>query len=154
MNGEKIECFDENQLTEREAGYCILPGLVDTHFHGCAVYDFCDGTAEAMCAIASYGLTHVITTITPAAITLSEDMLTDICTACSSAVETETLKEGIALREILKGIHLEGSFISMEKKGTQNPAYIHKLDMKMLDRLQWAGKRIFLLRIVSLILGK
>lgn len=70
---EKVECFEDDQLTEEEAGCYILPGLVDIHFHGCA--------------------------------------------ACVSAVETETLQEGIALREILKGIYLEGPFISMEKKG-------------------------------------
>lgn len=145
---EKIECFEDNQLNEEEAGCYILPGLVDTHFHGCAGYDFCDGTAEAMCTIASYELTHGITTITPATMTLSEDMLTDICAACASAVETETLKEGIALREILKGIYLEGPFISVEKKGAQNPAYIHKPDMEMLDRLQRAAKG--LIRIVAI----
>lgn len=145
---EKIECFEKNQLTEEEAGRYILPGLVDTHFHGCAGYDFCDGTAEAMCAIASYELTHGITTITPATMTLSEEMLTDICAACASAVETETLQEKITLRDILKGIYLEGPFISMGKKGAQNPAYIHKPDMKMLDRLQQAAKG--LIRIVAI----
>ena len=137
---EKIEWLAEECLTEEEAGRYILPGLVDTHFHGCAGYDFCDGTAEAMRTIASYELTHGITTITPATMTLSEEMLTDICAACADAVETEVLAEGIALRDILKGIYLEGPFISVEKKGAQNPAYIHKPDIEMLDRLQQAAK--------------
>lgn len=33
---EKVECFEDDQLTEEEAGRYILPGLVDIHFHGCA----------------------------------------------------------------------------------------------------------------------
>ncbi len=146
---EKIEWLAEGCLTEEEAGRYILPGLVDTHFHGCAGYDFCDSTAEAMRTIASYELTHGITTITPATMTLSEEMLTDICAACASAVETEVLEEGIALRDVLKGIYLEGPFISVEKKGAQNPAYIHKPDIEMLDRLQKAANGMIRLVVIA-----
>lgn len=146
---EKIELCDAGQLTEEEAGRYILPGLVDTHFHGCAGYDFCDGTAEAMCAIASYELTHGITTICPATMTLAEDTLLGICSTCAQAVESETLKEGIPLGDVLKGIYLEGPFISMEKKGAQNPAYIHKPDMEMLSRLQEAAKGMIRIVVIA-----
>ncbi len=146
---DKTGCLGEDQLTREEAECYIMPGLVDTHFHGCAGYDFCDGTVEAMRAIASYELTHGITTITPATMTLSEEMLMNICTVCASAVETETLGEGIALKDILKGIYLEGPFISMEKKGAQNPAYIHKPDMEMLDRLQQAAKGLIRIVVIA-----
>ena len=132
-------CFlDEASLTAEEAGHYLLPGLVDIHFHGCAGYDFCDGTMEAIRAIASYEMRHGITTICPATMTLSEEMLAGIC-ACALAAQSETLSEGIRLSEILRGIYLEGPFISMEKKGAQNPAYIHKPDMEMLKRLQQAA---------------
>lgn len=137
---EKIVICEAGQLTGGETEQYILPGLVDTHFHGCAGYDFCDGTVEAMRAIASYELTHGITTITPATMTLAEDTLLGICRTCGEAVETETLAEGIPLKDVLKGIYLEGPFISMEKKGAQNPAYIHKPDMEMLKGLQEAAK--------------
>lgn len=145
---EEIQCLERGQLTEEEAGRYIMPGLVDTHFHGCGGYDFCDGTAEAVRAIASYELAHGITTITPATMTLSEAALTDICAACASAVETEVLEKGIALHEILRGIYLEGPFISAEKKGAQNPDYIHEPDIAMLDRLQQAAKG--LIRLVAI----
>ncbi len=39
----------------------------------------------------------------------------------------------------LIGIHLEGPFISMEKKGAQNPAYIRNPDVEMFLRLQEAA---------------
>ncbi|MCM1123906.1 MAG: N-acetylglucosamine-6-phosphate deacetylase [Eubacterium sp.] len=146
---EKVERFGEDQLTKEEAKCYILPGLVDTHFHGCAGYDFCDGTVEAMRAIASYELTHGITTITPATMTLAEDTLMNICATCASAVETETLEEGIVLSDVLKGIYLEGPFISMGKKGAQNPAYIHKPDMEMLDRLQQAAKGMIRIVVIA-----
>lgn len=146
---EKIECFGDDRLTAEEAGCYIMPGLVDTHFHGCAGFDFCDGTAEAMRTIASYEMTHGITTICPATMTLAEDTLMDICKASAEAVETETLPEGVPLRDVLKGIYLEGPFISMEKKGAQNPAYIHKPDLDMLNRLQEAAKGLIRIVVIA-----
>lgn len=136
---KKIELCEERQLTEKESGQYILPGLIDIHFHGCAGHDLCDGTADAIRAIASYELTHGITTICPATMTLPEETLADICAACASAAESETLESGIPLGDILQGIYLEGPFISMEKRGAQNPAYIHKPDIGMLQRLQLAA---------------
>lgn len=136
---EKIDFVSEELLTEEERGRRILPGLVDTHFHGCDGHDFCDGTADAMRAIASYELRHGITTICPATMTLPEETLLDICRACASAAETEETPEGIPLGAVLRGIYLEGPFISMEKKGAQNPAYIRNADLGLLDRLQQAA---------------
>lgn len=136
---EKIALCEEGRLTEREAKQYILPGLIDIHFHGCAGHDFCDGTADAMRSIASYELAHGITIICPATMTLPEKTLAEICTVCASAAESEILESGIPLGDILKGIYLEGPFISMEKKGAQNPAFIHKPAIEMLRRLQRAA---------------
>lgn len=152
IEGDRIEKIDrcgEDALTEKERGTYVLPGLVDTHFHGCAGYDFCDGTPEAMHAIASYELAHGITTICPATMTLSEEELTNICTVCYETVETQTLECGIPLKDVLRGIYLEGPFISMEKKGAQNPAYIHKPDIAMLRRLQEAAHGMIRIAVVA-----
>lgn len=144
---EDIVFLDEASLTAEEAGHYLLPGLVDIHFHGCAGYDFCDGTTEAVRAIASYEMRHGVTTICPATMTLPEETLQKIC-ARALATQTETLSEGILISEVLRGIYLEGPFLSMEKKGAQNPAYIHKPDMEMLKRLQQAAGG--LIRIVAI----
>ena len=101
-----------------------------------------------MRAIADYELTHGVTTICPATMTLSEEELTNICTVCYETVQTQTLECGIPLKDVLRGIYLEGPFISMEKKGAQNPAYIHKPDMEMLKRLQKAAGGM--IRIVAI----
>ena len=145
---ENITLFTGDQLAKEETERYILPGLVDIHFHGCAGYDFCDGTVEAMCAIASYELVHGITTICPATMTLPEEMLTDICATCAETVRTKVLQEGIPFGDVLKGIYLEGPFISMEKKGAQNPTYIRKSDRKMLERLQQAAEG--LIKVVAI----
>lgn len=143
-----VKLCGEDELTVEEKERYILPGLVDIHFHGCAGYDLCDGTITALCAMASYELSHGITSICPATMTLPEERLTDICALCASAVEAETFIEGIPLYDILRGIYLEGPFLSVEKRGAQNQAYIQKPDFEMLTGLQKAAGG--LIRIVAI----
>ena len=50
-------------------GLYAIPGLTDIHFHGCIGYDFCDGTEEAISALADYQQKNGITTIAPATMT-------------------------------------------------------------------------------------
>lgn len=112
-------------------GCYLIPGLVDVHFHGCAGFDFCDGTQEALNTIGAYELEHGITSICPASMTLSEEMLTGIC---KNAVEyRDKAEKGKGAR--ICGINLEGPFISYNKKGAQNPEYIANADVDVFHRL-------------------
>lgn len=143
-----VKLCAEDELTAEERERYILPGLVDIHFHGCAGYDLCDGTVTALRGMASYELSHGITSICPATMTLSEEQLTDICAVCASASETEMFHNKIPLYDILRGIYLEGPFLSMEKKGAQNQKYIQKPAFEVLTRLQKAAGG--LIRIVTI----
>ncbi|MDO4284508.1 MAG: N-acetylglucosamine-6-phosphate deacetylase [Eubacteriales bacterium] len=113
------------------SGSYLLPGLVDLHFHGCAGYDFCDGTPEAFAAIEEYELSHGITSLCPATMTYPEEKLTQILTA--AAEYRKHSRYGAAL---LHGANLEGPFLSEAKKGAQNAAYLMKPDAEMVLRLQ------------------
>lgn len=141
-----VDCEEKvTDRTETDASGCVaIPGLTDIHFHGCMGYDFCDGTREAVDAMAAYEASVGVTNIVPATMTLSEEMLLDICkTARAYAEEGE--KEA---RAHFHGINMEGPFISFEKKGAQNGEYIHRPDIAMFDRLNEAsGNRVKLLAI-------
>lgn len=143
-----VELCAESDLTPEQRGQYILPGLVDIHLHGCAGCDFNEGTVDTMRRMALYELMHGITAICPATMTLPEERLMDICGVCAMAVETEKLAEGILLRDVLKGIYLEGPFISASKCGAQNPEHIRKPDIGMLIRLQQQAHG--LIRIVAI----
>ena len=54
-------------------GCYLIPGLTDIHFHGCVGFDFCDGTEEAIQAIADYEASVGVTTIVPATMTFGEE---------------------------------------------------------------------------------
>lgn len=141
IQGEKfVENCAEEQVIDGNGAYAV-PGLTDIHFHGCVGYDFCDGTNEAIKAMAEYELENGITAICPATMTLGEDTLTDIAGAAASY-------DGATGADLV-GINMEGPFISMEKKGAQNPAYIHKPDAEMFRRLQKASGNLFKLCAIA-----
>ena len=60
---------DDTQIYDASDCY-VIPGLTDIHFHGCVGHDFCDGTKEAIHAMAEYELKNGITTISPWIVTI------------------------------------------------------------------------------------
>lgn len=135
-------CVEGAYFTETAEGEVIdaqnltaIPGLIDIHFHGCVGHDFCDGTVEAIEAMAEYELKNGITAMAPATMTLAEEELMKISQA-ASAYENKKGAE-------LVGINMEGPFISLAKKGAQNPLFIHKPDVAMFERLQKESGGLF-----------
>ena len=123
----------EDEITVDGTGMYLIPGLTDIHFHGCEGHDFCDGTEEAIEAMARYQARNGVTTICPATMTCPEDKLVQACRAARAYAEREEAKH---IGASLVGIHLEGPFISPAKKGAQNSAYIRKPNVDMYRRLQ------------------
>lgn len=114
------------------AGCYVIPGFVDVHFHGCVGADLCDGTDEGLAAIARYEASRGVTAICPATMTYPEDVLTAI-------VSTAAAHEEAADEAALVGINMEGPFISPDKIGAQNPAYVQVPDAGMMRRVQQAA---------------
>lgn len=133
----RVETCDISQLSEEEAGRFLIPGLVDIHVHGCAGYDFGDASQEALEAIEDYESRHGITSYCMTTMTLPTERLEQICDAAAGF-----RPEG------LRGIYLEGPFLSKEKCGAQNPAYLQRPDPALLERLQERADG--LIRIVAI----
>lgn len=147
IEGERfVGCIQQvsDQTQVDGSGCYAIPGLTDIHFHGCAGYDFCDGTEETIDAMAAYEASVGVTNIVPATMTLSEERLLKICETARKWKESG-VSEGQAR---LWGINLEGPFLSPEKKGAQNRAYICKPDVVMFDRLNRASGGM--IRLVSI----
>lgn len=125
----------ENETVLDAEGNYLIPGLVDIHFHGAKGADFSDGTPEALNTIGSYEASQGVTSICPASMTLSEETL---LTVCQTARDYHERTKDLPMSRLC-GVHLEGPFISMEKKGAQNPAYVKKPDIAMFERLQDAA---------------
>lgn len=123
------------------AGMKVIPGLADIHFHGCAGYDFCDASEEAITRMAQYEKSVGVTNICPATMTLSGQRLTEICKAAAAHISGEDEAD-------LIGINLEGPFISPDRVGAQNPEYVKRPDAEMLQRLIDASGQ--LVRLVTI----
>lgn len=118
-----------------------IPGLIDIHFHGAVGYDFMDGTDKALRNIARYEASVGVTSICPATMTMSAE---DILAACNNG------RKFIADDECasLVGINMEGPFVSHQKVGAQNPAFVIKPDAAFFRKAQSAsGNLIKLLAI-------
>ena len=140
VKGNKIEriCADtscsEANMVNAESCY-VIPGLVDIHFHGCDGHDFCEATEEAFQKISRYELTHGITSICPATMTLSADELTTICRNAASYSRKQRDTQYEKNEAILTGIHLEGPYLSYEKRGAQNPEFLRFPDVSEAEHL-------------------
>ena len=130
-NGKFAETSLQNEEIIDGHGWYAIPGLIDIHFHGCAGYDFCDGTEEALEKISAYEASVGVTGICPASMTIEESKLYQ---AMKNA--GEYTGHGGAKFE---GIHMEGPFISEKKKGAQAAENIRTCDLELYQRLQEAS---------------
>lgn len=123
-------------------GALVIPGLVDIHVHGCAGADFSDGDYAGLVRMARYLARRGITSFAPASMTLPYDALDKAFHAAA-----RLHREGLADGARLMGIQMEGPFLSREKRGSQNPAYLRLPDWDRFLRLYDAAEG--LLRIVD-----
>ncbi|MEG3134842.1 N-acetylglucosamine-6-phosphate deacetylase [Rouxiella sp. T17] len=110
-------------------GAILAPGFIDLQLNGCGGVQFNDSleaiSVETLEIMQAANEKSGCTSYLPTLITSSDAFM----------------KHGIAvMREYLNkyqhqalGLHLEGPYLSIEKKGTHNPAFIRKPDAEMID---------------------
>lgn len=128
-------------------GCYAIPGLIDLHFHGALGEDVCDGTPEAVETIARYEAAEGITAICPATLTLAVEELNSILANMAAFRDEQKKGEHSDCADLI-GINMEGPFISVVKKGAQNPAYIIPCNAEIVDGFVDASKG--LLKIIGL----
>lgn len=150
-SAEPFPFSSESAKTNEEiidaSGCYVIPGLTDIHFHGCNGYDFCDSTPEAYEALAAFSLSHGVTSICPATMTLSLASLEGIC---KTAASFQSARQNLLLSNEadLIGIHMEGPFIHPKNKGAQNEAYIQYPHSSLVK--QWLTASDGLVKLISL----
>jgi len=105
----------------------ISPGFIDVHIHGANGHDTMDGTYEALNAISSYLASTGTTGFLATTVTSKHADLLHAIQAVKKAKERGT--EGAAIL----GMHLEGPYINIAKKGAQNGEFVRKPDPNELQ---------------------
>lgn len=108
----------------------VVPGLIDTHIHGCMGCDTMDGDMISLGKIAEYLFDHGITSWLPTTMTMDMEK---IKAAVSRPFD---LKFGAAVL----GYHMEGPYINETRKGAQNAKFIKAPDIDDLKEMPLVKK--------------
>lgn len=111
------------EVLDAKGGY-VAPGLIDLHIHGYLGKDVCDGEEESIRTISKGLLANGVTGYLPTTMTVDMKVIRKALEVCRSLKEESKTWKG----STILGCHAEGPFISMSKKGAQNPEYILKPD--------------------------
>lgn len=118
------ETAEDDTVFDAEGLY-VIPGLVDVHIHGARGHDFSDGNSKGLAEIAQYLHSCGVTSFCPTSMTLPEEQLT----AAFATINDVPDAAGYAH---IAGIHMEGPYLSPEKKGAQKASYLHAPDARKL----------------------
>lgn len=133
---ENAENKNHQEVIDASGKY-VVPGLIDIHSHGAVNADASDGDAEGIRRMAAFYASRGITSWCPTTMTLPEDELLSAMHAIRSFAEQESTLDGLYASCL--GVHLEGPFLSAQKKGAQAGEHLRKPDLKMLRRLHDAS---------------
>ncbi len=136
IEGESIAgvYYNESGLPENDIEYrrygdaWIAPGLIDVHLHGALGREVMDADVDGLREMARHQALCGITGFVPATLTGPID-------AVCRAVDSVRKAAALPLDAEVLGVHLEGPFVSMKRKGAQDPKYIKDINRGDLDRL-------------------
>ena len=131
FSGEKIADVRLDD-SETDSEFMLIPGFIDLHFHGCAGYDFTDGTKEAIEKMAEYEAKNGITAICPSTMPVSDSQLKKAL-AAAAEYNGENGAE-------LVGINMEGPYLTFEKRGGNDANYLKNPSITEFNEFRKAAK--------------
>lgn len=124
------ECLLEDsaeQIIDGGGNY-LSPGFIDIHNHGNSGYDVMDSTEEALDKMGEFHLSNGVTSYLGTIITSSYD---DMIKAMENIVDYKNKND----RANILGIHLEGPFFDIGKKGAQPEEFIRLPDLAGIENM-------------------
>ncbi len=105
----------------------VVPGLVDLQVNGALGASFQASDRDRFVEVIDYHLRQGTTSLLPTLVTAPAEILLDSLAALSAFIK-QPMPAG------LPGIHLEGPFLSPEKRGAHDPAALRLPDLPLMER--------------------
>ncbi|QDA74004.1 N-acetylglucosamine-6-phosphate deacetylase [Listeria seeligeri] len=121
------EDYSEEQIFDGN-GQLLIPGMIDVHIHGANNYDMMDGSTESIQAVS---MACAETGCTSFLVTSVSSSLEDLIQMIRQTKKVIGKEKGAKIA----GIHLEGPYLNIEKKGMQNPAFLRHPDLKEMAEI-------------------
>ena len=114
-----------------------VPGFIDSHIHGISTFDSSnpDPTGETLAKMSLALVRHGVTTFCPTMVSRPAKEMLHVASALA-----EMIDRGVEGADIA-GIHVEGPFLSMSKRGSQDAeAILETIDLGLAREIMEAGK--------------
>jgi N-acetylglucosamine-6-phosphate deacetylase len=134
LDKESIKEIDlkDFEIIDGEDKY-LSPGFIDIHNHGNSGYDIMDSSPEALDKMGDFHISNGVTSYLGTVITSSYD---NMINAIKNIDEYKNKND----KSHIIGIHLEGPFFNMIKKGAQPDKYIKAPSVEMIHKIIDASK--------------
>jgi N-acetylglucosamine-6-phosphate deacetylase len=127
---EVLEKEEGVNLSEFElhdfSGRWVSPGLIDVHLHGALGCETMDGEVESLRKMAEHQAKCGVTAFFPTTLTASREKIIKAIEAVVKASKEDLPSE-------IAGIHLEGPFVSLKRKGAQDPKYVREITAEEIE---------------------
>ena len=114
----------------------LAPGFIDIHIHGGAGRDAMEADESALAQIERQLVQHGVTAYLPTTVTASQEKILNALDGLGRLIGASNNNRG---RAVPLGIHLEGPFISHEKRGVHPPQDLLPPSPQALERFWQAS---------------